>query len=145
MWVYMSKDISVHSLYAHVLKTSQKGTIKQIGCVWEFDSKQGNKLCQMPCQKESKDRRKVLCVSSKYRLGSGHGVLEFELMTSRSWQYISCHWDACSNHTAISDFQAMLKYEWISLGDFFLQMYTAEKAVNLSVERYLKKKYTERK
>ena len=28
----------------------------------------------------------------------------FELMTSRLWQYISCHWDACSNHSAISDF-----------------------------------------
>ena len=28
----------------------------------------------------------------------------FELMTSRSWQYISCHWDACSNHLAISAF-----------------------------------------
>ena len=28
----------------------------------------------------------------------------FELMTSRSWQLISCHWDACSNHLAISDF-----------------------------------------
>ena len=27
----------------------------------------------------------------------------FELMTSRSWQYISCHWDACPNHLAISD------------------------------------------
>ena len=25
-----------------------------------------------------------------------------ELMTARSWQYISCHWDACSNHSAIS-------------------------------------------
>ena len=30
--------------------------------------------------------------------------LGFKLMTSRSWQYISCHWDACSNHSAISDF-----------------------------------------
>ena len=29
--------------------------------------------------------------------------LGFRLMTSRSWQYISCHWDACSNHLAISD------------------------------------------
>ena len=28
----------------------------------------------------------------------------FELMPSRSWQYISCHGDACSNHSAISDF-----------------------------------------
>ena len=27
----------------------------------------------------------------------------FELMTSRSWQCSSCHWDACSNHQAISD------------------------------------------
>ena len=27
-----------------------------------------------------------------------------ELMTFRSWQYISCHWDACSNHSAVSDF-----------------------------------------
>ena len=26
------------------------------------------------------------------------------IMTSRSWQYISCLWDACSNHFAISDF-----------------------------------------
>ena len=35
-----------------------------------------------------------------------------ELMTSRSWQYISCHWDACSkhcsNHYAISDFQPVI-------------------------------------
>ena len=28
--------------------------------------------------------------------------LGFELMTSRSWQHIPCHWDACSNHSAIS-------------------------------------------
>ena len=28
----------------------------------------------------------------------------FELMTSRSWQYIWCHWDACSNHSTINDF-----------------------------------------
>ena len=26
----------------------------------------------------------------------------FKLMTSRSWQYISCHWDTSSNHSAIS-------------------------------------------
>ena len=30
--------------------------------------------------------------------------LGFKLMTSRSWQYISCHWDACSNHLAIRDY-----------------------------------------
>ena len=29
----------------------------------------------------------------------------FELITSRSWRYISCHWDACSNHLAISDWK----------------------------------------
>ena len=34
--------------------------------------------------------------------------LGFELMTSRSWQYISCHWDACSNYSAISDFPFLL-------------------------------------
>ena len=28
----------------------------------------------------------------------------FKLMTARSWQYLSCHWDARSNHLAISDF-----------------------------------------
>ena len=27
-----------------------------------------------------------------------------ELMTSRSWQHISWHWHACSNHLPISDF-----------------------------------------
>ena len=32
----------------------------------------------------------------------------FELMTSRSWQYIPCHWDACSNHSATSDFLQIL-------------------------------------
>ena len=30
--------------------------------------------------------------------------LGFELVTSRSWQYISCHWDACFNHLAIIEF-----------------------------------------
>ena len=29
---------------------------------------------------------------------------KFDLMTSRSWQYMSRCWDACSNHSAISDF-----------------------------------------
>ena len=29
---------------------------------------------------------------------------KFKPTTSRSWQHISCHWDACSNHLAISDF-----------------------------------------
>ena len=28
----------------------------------------------------------------------------FELMTSRSWQYISYHWEACSSHLAVVDF-----------------------------------------
>ena len=42
-------------------------------------------------------RREVPYTPSLTQLG-------FELMTSRSWQYISCYWDACSNHSAISDF-----------------------------------------
>ena len=44
-------------------------------------------------------RTEVLCSTSFTRPG-------FELMTSRSWQYTSCHWNACSNHSAISDLQA---------------------------------------
>ena len=32
----------------------------------------------------------------------------FELMASRSWQYTSCHWDACSNHSVISDIRGAL-------------------------------------
>ena len=43
-------------------------------------------------------RTEVLCTPSSTRPG-------FELMTSRLWQYISCHWDACSNYLAISDFK----------------------------------------
>ena len=34
---------------------------------------------------------------------------EFKLMTSRSWQHIWCHWDACSNHSAFSDFRLFHK------------------------------------
>ena len=41
-------------------------------------------------------RIEVLRASSSIQMG-------FELMTSRSWQYISCHWDSCSTHSAISD------------------------------------------
>ena len=43
-------------------------------------------------------RTEVLCTPSSTQLGC-------ELMTSRSWQYNDCsHWDACSNHSAFSDF-----------------------------------------
>ena len=41
-------------------------------------------------------RTEVLRTSSSTQPG-------FELMTSRSWYHISCHWDSCSNHSAISD------------------------------------------
>ena len=41
-------------------------------------------------------RTEVLCTPSLTRPG-------FELMTSRSWQYILCHRDTCSDHSAISD------------------------------------------
>ena len=42
-------------------------------------------------------RTEVLYTPSSTRLG-------FKLMTSRSLQYISCHIEDCSNHSAISDF-----------------------------------------
>ena len=32
----------------------------------------------------------------------------FESRTSRSWQCISCIWDACSNHSAINDFSRLM-------------------------------------
>ena len=44
-------------------------------------------------------RTEVLPTKSLTRSG-------FELMTSRSWQYTPCHWDACSNHSVINDFYA---------------------------------------
>ena len=34
----------------------------------------------------------------------------FELMTSRSWQHISCYWEACSNHFVISDFASFVSW-----------------------------------
>ena len=36
-----------------------------------------------------------------------------ELMTSRSWQFTSCHWDTCSNHLAISGFHNYIAC-WLS-------------------------------
>ena len=36
-------------------------------------------------------RTEVLCTPSSTRPG-------FEILTPRSWQYLSCHWGACSNH-----------------------------------------------
>ena len=36
----------------------------------------------------------------------------FKLMTSRSWQYISCHWDSCSNHLAFSDLSRHELLNW---------------------------------
>ena len=48
-------------------------------------------------------RTEVLHTPSSTQVG-------FELMTSRSWQYISCHWDPWSNHSAISDFSLLIKW-----------------------------------
>ena len=45
-------------------------------------------------------RTEVLCTPSSTQP-------EFKLMTSRSCQYISCHWDACSNHSAISNWKSV--------------------------------------
>ena len=54
------------------------------------------------------DRIEVLRTSSATWLG-------FKLMTSLSWQYISCHWDACSNHSAINEFTLNEMYRHIIL------------------------------
>ena len=47
----------------------------------------------------------------------------FELMSSRSWQYISCHWDICFNHSAISDFNKKKYCHIILRGLKWLQMH----------------------
>ena len=47
----------------------------------------------------------------------------FELMNSRLWQYSSCHWDACSNHLAISDFV------WRILGSLVISWVVTESHV----------------
>ena len=49
-----------------------------------------------------------LTVWFKYNLGHQYYAPQvrpagFEPMTCRPWQYISCHWDACCNHSAISE------------------------------------------
>ena len=46
------------------------------------------------CSKCDLIRTEVLCTPSSTQLG-------IELMTPRSWQYISCHWDTCYNHSAM--------------------------------------------
>ena len=48
-------------------------------------------------------RTEVLCTPSSTQSG-------FELMTSRSWQHIPCHWDACSNHLAIKNFLQVILF-----------------------------------
>ena len=53
-------------------------------------------------------RTEVLRTPSSTRLG-------FKLMTSRSWLYISCHWDACSNHLAISDSGWLIRWQWLTM------------------------------
>ena len=40
----------------------------------------------------------------------------FALMTSKSWQCISYHWDDCSNHSAISDFNTKCtNHKWLGV------------------------------
>ena len=71
-----------------VIKTSLAETVKsyfQSDCLKIFIS-----LVQVQLRTE------VLCAPSMTQPW-------FELMTSRSWQYTSCHWDTCFNHSAIND------------------------------------------
>ena len=53
------------------------------------------------------DLNSAPCTSSSTQLG-------FKLVTSRLWQYISCHWGACSNHSAISDDASVLELTCIA-------------------------------
>ena len=49
-------------------------------------------------------RTEVLSIPSSTRLG-------FELMTSKSWQSIPCHWGACSNYSNWYFLKYFLKYD----------------------------------
>ena len=51
---------------------------------------QGSKLWDIFCL-QVRLKAEVLCTPSSTRP-------RFKLVTSRSWQHTSCHWDACSNH-----------------------------------------------
>ena len=51
-------------------------------------------------------RTEVLHTPSSTRPG-------FKLTTSRSWQHISSHWDACSYHSTISDWLIFLVQVWL--------------------------------
>ena len=55
-------------------------------------------ILYVPYITEIKDLKLIFLV--QVRLWTEHHapLSGLELMTSRSWQYISCHWDACSNH-----------------------------------------------
>ena len=56
-------------------------------------------------------RTEVLRIPSSTRPG-------FEPMTFRSWQYIPCHWDACSNSSAVSQFvDNCLGAKWVTLNE----------------------------
>ena len=58
-------------------------------------------------------RAEVQCTPSSTRPG-------FKLMTFRSLQYISCHWDTCSNHLVISDFSPS---PWSLLSGLYATLY----------------------
>ena len=62
-------------------------------CCWDF----GFTYYSMKFLVQVWLRAELLCTLSSTQPG-------FKLMTSRSWQNISCHLDTYSNHLAISDF-----------------------------------------
>ena len=69
-------------------------------------------------------RTEVLRTPSSTRAG-------FKLMTSRSWQYISCHWNVCPNHLAISDFRLTLPC--ISLKNSLMHAFCYQKDLGATI------------
>ena len=59
-----------------------------------------------------KPLRKIKVAICNYQVDSNFTCLPdvFELMTFSSWWYISCHWDTCTNRSAINDLMFTRKH-----------------------------------
>ena len=97
----MLKSVCWQRVHVWMTDGMRENALYSIHCIlsgWlDHGSNSQSKVRKFYCLVQVQLRTEVLRTPSSIWLG-------FELMTSRSWQYISCPWDACSNHSAISDF-----------------------------------------
>ena len=69
-------------------------------------------------------------------------TLGFKLMISRSWQYILCQWDTCTNHLAISDsspiqLSCLFRSALPSSHSYMVLTYTAVMSVCVTIITFL--------